>query len=758
MSSDNDSDYSPEMAVPISKPSIVPASDSESAPVVAPEPEPEPETETKTKTETETEIEIETDTISEPAIEESKPTTEATSELEPKPELKPEPESESETGYAPALASPKENTVQEENNNSDEFENQSDEIIIVDDNEPNIKQQSKYIPSLEKKILSAAELNQKVNVPLFTEVVTFFLQSQLPNDESFQLMSPHDKELVVLQAYNNAFGSNIGKDEINLNFAATTSYNKHNMRQKDEPQPIVPINPFCRRPDLDQRMSHSEYYDWKKYEEVEEQFSREFNCISLPAGSRLFVGNLAVNTLKTRDVWRVFHPYGKIVAVTLKQGFGFVQFTNANDCSEAIKGETHVPLHNKLMQLQISKTHETHTKMKAVGIDPEQESKLKNQSKFDHKDSTIVKPNVLILITPKPSESFNSLLVNTFQDAGIDCEVNHVETEADNVDQEIISRAAYGGKTGVVITREEELVDLLLFSKGDKDSTEGKESDEDESKAGAIRFDNYESISIESAVGWIQEHVKKQRVTEKPRERESRARTNRERPRDDRRRHQQGSRHDDRRYRDRDHHHHHHNNNNNNNNRDRVGRSSMESSRYNDRRNRDKYDHGRSDRYQQQHMPVQTTHYGQNFNQQPNQYNNYVNPGYQGYPPQQYPNQGYPLQGYPQQGYQMPYPAAAQQQQQPPLPPQQQYPPQGYQQNYQPAPFAQPPYGAQHPQQPGALPGMTTNPTAPIQDLSMGSLLSHLKSNAPTQPQPATKEDEKNAMLYETLARLKNNM
>lgn len=626
---------------------------------------------------------------------------------------------------------------------------------IVNDNEDN-----EYDPNSEQHAhVPIREINKQIDVPLFTNIVTYFLTSPLQQDPTFETLSPTDKSTVLLQAYNNAHSTSITGNQVNLNFAATTSYNKNKLRPRDEPQPTVPINPYCHRPDISKSMSSLEYDQWKQFLENEDRFSKEYNCMVFPSGSRLFVGNLAVNTLKQQDVWRVFRPYGKIAAVNMKQGFGFVQFTDDSDCTEAIKGEIHVPLHNRLMELQVSKTHERHKEMKAEGLDPTKtETDRQQHQQQQHEPVKLIKPEILILLTQSPSPSFNSLLVNTFQESDIECQIKHVETDADEIDQEIVSQAAYGGKTGIVITRPEEVVDLMLFSKEELKDDSGDVA----SKNGAIRFDNYESISMESAIGWINEHVKKindKLKASQPRQRDTRSNkgrgdntnpNNRSRNYRDRDDNNRRSNHDDRErpYRE--------GNNNSNNN-----RNNNRNDRHGGNRRHDRYgqQYSESEQYNQKHKPVTTTGY-QSHHQlppPPMQQGYYPpQPGYGGYqpPPPPPPQNGYYQPPPPQQ--QPPYYNGHQQQYyQPPLPQQGS--------NYNGNIYSQPPYGAQYPNQPGALPGMTSNamPIVPATSGNnvMGGLLSQLQNGSPAPaPAQAKPQDDSTAALFETLARLKNNM
>ncbi|KGK39400.1 hypothetical protein JL09_g1399, partial [Pichia kudriavzevii] len=318
----------------------------------------------------------------------------------------------------------------------------------------------------------------EINVPLFNEIVQYLITSNLYLDESFKCKSPLEKEQILISKYEHHSNTKVNPATVNLNFYATTSYNKPQLKPQDKEQLLIPINPYCRRPDLNVPLTDkASQIKLQQFRKDIEKYSKEFECLEFPSGSRLFIGNLAVNSLKIEDVWRIFSQYGKVVAVNLKQGYGFVQFTNAEDCSEAIKGELNVPLHNKFMQLQVSKTHEKHTEQREdKGIDRDRSPTRKGKK-------------VRVIISIESDTSFNHLLVNSLNEIGVECSVKHVDTNANDVPQDIISESAYAGVCATVVTNKLESVNLFLFQRNSND--------------GAIKFDEYEGISLDSAINFI---------------------------------------------------------------------------------------------------------------------------------------------------------------------------------------------------------------------------------------------------------------
>ncbi|KAL8953609.1 MAG: hypothetical protein Q9222_000535 [Ikaeria aurantiellina] len=58
-----------------------------------------------------------------------------------------------------------------------------------------------------------------------------------------------------------------------------------------------------------------------------------------PSGSRLFVGNLFSEKVTKRDLFFVFHRYGSLAQISIKNAYGFIQFYDAAHSNRALQGE-----------------------------------------------------------------------------------------------------------------------------------------------------------------------------------------------------------------------------------------------------------------------------------------------------------------------------------------------------------------------------------------------------------------------------------
>lgn len=55
--------------------------------------------------------------------------------------------------------------------------------------------------------------------------------------------------------------------------------------------------------------------------------------------SRICSGNLPTERVTKRDLFHVFHKYGKLAQISIKQAYGFVQFLDATACYQALQAE-----------------------------------------------------------------------------------------------------------------------------------------------------------------------------------------------------------------------------------------------------------------------------------------------------------------------------------------------------------------------------------------------------------------------------------
>ncbi|OQD85823.1 hypothetical protein PENANT_c009G02035 [Penicillium antarcticum] len=96
----------------------------------------------------------------------------------------------------------------------------------------------------------------------------------------------------------------------------------------------------------------------KKYDEFlhdERIYVTEGLWDRFPMGSRLFVGNLPTERVTKRDMFHIFHKYGKLAQISIKQAYGFIQFLEAPSCHAALGVEQGAIVRGRKIHLEISK-------------------------------------------------------------------------------------------------------------------------------------------------------------------------------------------------------------------------------------------------------------------------------------------------------------------------------------------------------------------------------------------------------------------
>ncbi|KAJ5492994.1 hypothetical protein N7539_001740 [Penicillium diatomitis] len=68
-----------------------------------------------------------------------------------------------------------------------------------------------------------------------------------------------------------------------------------------------------------------------------------------------FAGNLPTERVTKRDMFHIFHKYGKLAQISIKQAYGFIQFVEATACHAALQHEQGAIIRGRKIHLEISK-------------------------------------------------------------------------------------------------------------------------------------------------------------------------------------------------------------------------------------------------------------------------------------------------------------------------------------------------------------------------------------------------------------------
>ncbi|KAJ6790403.1 hypothetical protein PWT90_10464 [Aphanocladium album] len=102
--------------------------------------------------------------------------------------------------------------------------------------------------------------------------------------------------------------------------------------------------------------SRDEYQGlWDQFMADERQYMSEAKWDRFPEGSRLFIGNLSSDKVSKRDVFELFHRYGRLAQISLKSAYGFVQYHTIEEGTRAIENLEGVEIKGRRIHLEVSK-------------------------------------------------------------------------------------------------------------------------------------------------------------------------------------------------------------------------------------------------------------------------------------------------------------------------------------------------------------------------------------------------------------------
>ncbi|KOS17907.1 putative RNA-binding protein [Escovopsis weberi] len=97
---------------------------------------------------------------------------------------------------------------------------------------------------------------------------------------------------------------------------------------------------------------------WAQFMADERQYLSEARWDCFPEGSRIFIGNLSSDKVSKKDVFDLFHKFGRLAQISLKSAYGFVQYHTANEGWKALKTLEGTELKGRRIHLEISRMQE----------------------------------------------------------------------------------------------------------------------------------------------------------------------------------------------------------------------------------------------------------------------------------------------------------------------------------------------------------------------------------------------------------------
>ncbi|AEO68014.1 uncharacterized protein THITE_2117295 [Thermothielavioides terrestris NRRL 8126] len=94
---------------------------------------------------------------------------------------------------------------------------------------------------------------------------------------------------------------------------------------------------------------------WEQFQADEKRYTSEARWERFPEGSRIFIGNLSSERVSKREVFDVFHVFGRLAQISLKNAYGFVQYHTVAEGQAAMQGAQGIELGGRRIHLEISR-------------------------------------------------------------------------------------------------------------------------------------------------------------------------------------------------------------------------------------------------------------------------------------------------------------------------------------------------------------------------------------------------------------------
>ncbi|EFQ31733.1 RNA recognition domain-containing protein [Colletotrichum graminicola M1.001] len=94
---------------------------------------------------------------------------------------------------------------------------------------------------------------------------------------------------------------------------------------------------------------------WETFVNDERRYMADAKWDRFPDGSRIFIGNLSSERVSKRDVFDIFHKYGRLAQISLKSAYGFVQYHNLEDAQAAMDNLQGIEIKGRKIHLEISR-------------------------------------------------------------------------------------------------------------------------------------------------------------------------------------------------------------------------------------------------------------------------------------------------------------------------------------------------------------------------------------------------------------------
>ncbi|SMN21509.1 similar to Saccharomyces cerevisiae YPL190C NAB3 Single stranded RNA binding protein [Maudiozyma saulgeensis] len=356
--------------------------------------------------------------------------------------------------------------------------------------------------SAEIKEPSTTETSTSENqvTSLLERQMEYMKESRLLEDEQFKQLSDQERTFSILKL----LSTNPATKIPNSNSVLTPS-SVHVPQAPIESTKIQSDYPpqqenmTSGRADLNAPMSAHERELYDIYLQGENKITEMHN---IPPKSRLFIGNLPLKNVTKEDLFRIFHPYGHILQINIKNAFGFIQYDNHQSVINAIKVESEQMNFGKKLILEVSSSnarpqfdHGDHganssstfisTSKRPFDNDDYGATDNYRDNSGNSKRTKRRVPECLIFVRRTADRAYATEIFNSIKNGtGLETDMMFLKPRMEL--WKLVNDAAFDGTWGVILVNKTHDVDIQTFYKGPQ---------------GETKFDEYVGVSAQDAVG-----------------------------------------------------------------------------------------------------------------------------------------------------------------------------------------------------------------------------------------------------------------
>jgi len=389
-----------------------------------------------------------------------------------------------------------------ESSESEESSSDESETSKVENEEEEKTGTNQEPESAESKEVSTAETStsEKTDTSLLERQMEYMKESRLLDDENFKQLPDQGKAFTILKLLSTNPATKIPNSDSILNISSISIPQAPTgtgpMQSNFQPQrDNVPLG----RTDLNEPMNAKERELYNIYLEGENKITEMHN---IPPKSRLFIGNLPLKNVTKEDLFRIFHPYGHILQINIKNAFGFIQYDNHQSVVDAIKVESEQINFGKKLILEVSSSnarpqfdHGDHgannsstfisTSKRPFDNDEYGSTDNYRENASNSKRTKRRVPECLIFVRRTADRSYATEIFNSIKNGtGLETDMMFLKPRMEL--WKLVNDAAFDGTWGVILVNKTHDVDIQTFYKGPQ---------------GETKFDEYVGVSAQDAVG-----------------------------------------------------------------------------------------------------------------------------------------------------------------------------------------------------------------------------------------------------------------